>query len=249
MIPKMIVLWIVSIAILLLLVAGCSSLGRKHLFQPTHEPLSGTLTPWMSGDRLIGYARRTPSPPTVWLMLHGNAGQAAHRTYALPKFAPEDAVFILEYPGYGRREGKPSMKSFNQAAEEAYLLLRKTHPETPIGVVGESIGTGPASVLAMLTPPPDKIVLINPFDRLSRVAKRHTSSLAVALMLRDDWDNVESLSHYFGPVDIFASESDTIIPPAHGRALADAVPSSKLTVIEGGHNDWPESGLVRIRNP
>jgi hypothetical protein len=58
----------------------------------------------------------------VWLLIHGNGGQAADRAYALPSFSMDDSVFILEYPGYGSRKGKPSKKSLDAADRQAYRI-------------------------------------------------------------------------------------------------------------------------------
>jgi len=169
--------------------------------------------------------------------------------YAVPSFSDEDSVFILEYPGYGSREGVPSKEAFYRAAKEAYLLLRETYPHTPVCVAGESIGTGPASSLSSLSQPPDKLVLIVPFDKLSLVAKDQFPSFLVDLILKDDWDNVEALSRHIGPVDIFGAEADTIIPVGHAKALAAVIPRAKMEIIGGGHNDWSYQGRVTIRNP
>jgi pimeloyl-ACP methyl ester carboxylesterase len=185
----------------------------------------------------------------VWLLLHGNAGQAGDRVYALPSFLREDSVFIMEYPGYGMRPGSPSMAAFNAAAEQAYELLKARFPGRPVSVAGESIGSGPASVLARHRPPPDKIVLIVPFDVLSRVARHHVPFVPAELLLRDNWNNIEALRGYRGPVDIFGARDDTIIPVAHARALAASVPSARLHELEGGHNDWAEPGRVRLSYP
>jgi uncharacterized protein len=238
------------IAVVLLLTLGCSScIQRKLLYFPSHRPDDNGLAPWTRNGEIIGYARTVESPMNVWLMIHGNAGQASDRAYALPSFSPDDSVFILEYPGYGMRKGVPSEKTINQAAQEAYLLLRDTYPKIPVCVVSESIGSGPACTLAAIARPPDKFVLIVPFDKLSLVAKDHFPSIVVSLLLRDNWDNVEALSHYKGPVDIFGAEADTVIPVAHAKALAAGVPTAKFTLIQGGHNGWSESGQVSIRNP
>jgi pimeloyl-ACP methyl ester carboxylesterase len=238
------------IAGVLLLTVGCSScIQRKLLYFPSHEAGNNGLVPWTNNGEIIGYARIVESPSNVWLMIHGNGGQAFDRVYALPCFSPDDSVFVLEYPGYGMRQGVPSKKAFNQAAKEAYLLLRNTYPKIPVCVVAESIGNGPACTLAALIPPPDKFVLIVPFEKLSLVARDHFPAFLVSLLLRDDWDNVESLSHYKGPIDIFGAESDTVIPVFHAKALAAAIPSAKFTLIPGGHNEWSESGRVSIRNP
>lgn len=230
-------------------VTGCRSLPRKLLYFPSHDARTNGLAEWKAGDRVIGFARTVPQPRNVWLLTHGNAGQAADRSYALPCFSPDDSVYILEYPGYGLRPGSPSEHSFNAAAQEAYDLLRTQFPHTPVCVAGESIGTGPASWLGTLPRPPDKIVLIVPFDVLSAVAKDHYPHLPVGILLPDNWNNVTALKAYGGPVEIFAAKGDTVIPVGHARVLAASKPGAMLHEFDGGHNDWSRTGSVRIRNP
>lgn len=248
--PRLSITAVVFLAILVLFViAGCSSIERELLFYPTHRPHNNSLTPWMRNGEIIGYSRKIESPRNIWLMFHGNAGQASDRLYALPSFSPEDSVFILEYPGYGNRKGVPSKEAFNLAAKEAYLLLRETYPQIPICVAGESIGTGPAPSLTSLSQPPDKLVLIVPFDVLSLVAKEHFPSFLVNMILKSNWDNVEMLLHYKGSIEIYGAEADTIIIPVeHAKVLAAAIPGSKLVIMDGGHNDWSYQGRVTIRN-
>jgi hypothetical protein len=241
--------FLIPAAVILMLAASCSSVERKLMFYPSHRPSYGPLVPWTVDGETIGYSRPVASPRAVWLMLHGNGGQASDRAYGLASFSPADSVFVLEYPGYGDRKGTPSVESIDEAAKDAYLRLRATYPTVPVCVVGESIGTGPASYLATLDPAPAKVVLIVPFDKLSLVAKDHFPGWIVLLLMRDDWDNVGSLSHYRGPIDIFGAASDTVIPVAHARALAAATPSARFVLISGGHNDWPRDGRVQITDP
>jgi len=240
---------IASLPVVLLGLIGCSNIEKSLLFFPSHRKGSPGLTPWIMKSTLIGYSRPVDSPKNVWLMLHGNAGQAADRIYAIRHFSTEDSVFILEYPGYGSRAGIPSSESFNAAAKEAYLFLRASYPAIPVCVLGESIGSGPASTLARLAPRPNKLVLVVPFDRLSAVAGDHFPAIIVRLILKDDWDNIASLRGFSGPVEIYGAEEDAVIPVRHARSLATAVPSSKFVLISGGHNDWSDQDAVRIRNP
>lgn len=228
---------------------GCTGIQRKFLFYPTHHNGDNGLTAWQAEGKTIGYSRQVTSPENVWLMLHGNGGQASHRTYAIPCFSERDSVFILEYPGYGARDGKPSRASFDAAATEAHLLLRKTFPNIPICVAGESIGSGPACTLATQSQPPNKIVLVVPFDNLTSVAAEHVSFLPVSWILEAKWDNTHSLSSYKGPVEIFGAEQDTVIPIDHAKKLAAAIPSAQFHSIPGGHNDWSRQSQVKIRNP
>jgi len=219
---------------------------RSLLYHPGHRPRDTTLQPWMDQGRTIGFCRAFPTPSTIWLMLHGNAGQAAGREYVLPRLNPQDSLYVLEYPGYGQREGHPSMASINLAAVEAYQVLRRNHPNKPICILGESLGSGPACVLSQETPPPDKITLVVPYDRLANVAASRFPIFPVRRMLWDAWDNIAALKHYRGPVDIFAAPEDEIIPFDCAKALAESVPTSKLVLIPGGHNDWSHQSQVQL---
>ena len=239
-VATLVVLYLVIVA----LIYFCQ---RSLLFFPTHAAVSTRLTPWSDGNRTIGYCREVPKARTIWLMLHGNAGQAADRDYVLRCLSEQDSLYVLEYPGYGLREGTPSRESINQAAAAAYRLLRSRNPNTPVGVLGESIGSGPACALAREKMPPDKIVLVAPFDVLAKVASRQFPFLPVRFLLRDAWNNVESLRHYTGPVVIFGAKEDTIIPMAHARALASQIPTARFIAITGGHNDWSLNDHVQIR--
>ncbi len=221
---------------------------RSLLYHPTRFDYPTPLKSWVHGGAVIGYCRETPEPENVWLMTHGNAGQAAGRDYVLSRMSPRDSLYVLEYPGYGRRGGQPSRASFDRAASEAYRLLRGSFPDTPVCVLGESIGSGPACRLAGEETPPDKIVLATPFATLSGVAAEHFPFLPVRALLLDDWDNIESLRSYTGPVEVFGAVDDEIIPIRHARRLAEELPNVQLTEIDCGHNGWSMVQSVRIRN-
>jgi uncharacterized protein len=219
---------------------------RSLLFLPSHNAPNSPLTPWRAGTQLLGYCREIASPNAVWLMMHGNAGQAADRDYALFCMSEMDSLYVLEYPGYGTREGSPSRLTMDKAASEAYRILRMRFPNTPVCVLAESIGSGPGCTLAREAPAPEKIVLITPFNALADVAAEKLPFLPVRLLLRDRWNNAESLRGYRGAVDIFAAEDDEVIPVRHARSLAKDVPQARLIEFPGGHNAWAESGRVRI---
>jgi len=220
---------------------------RSMLFFPTHLDVPTRLTPWIEANRTIGYCRKVPNSRTVWLMTHGNAGQAADRDYVLSRMSDQDSLYVLEYPGYGSREGRPCLESINQATAEAYRILRSQNPNTPVCVLGESIGSGPACSLAREETPPDKIVLVVPFESLKSVASKRFYFLPVRLLLLDDWDNVDALQDYAGPVEIFGATGDEIIPIEHAKTLATQIPGARFTPVSCGHNDWSLNDQVKIR--
>jgi hypothetical protein len=223
-------------------------LESPFLYFPTHSDAGTDLQEWRAGGKLIGYSSTVPTPRMVWLMFHGNAGQASDRGYVRRSLPSSDAVYIVEYPGYGQREGAPSMQSINAAAVEAYALLRTLYPGVPIGVIGESLGSGPASYLCSLPDPPARAVLIVPFDNLVSVASEHFPFLPVRLLMRDKWDNVTALAGYGGPLDIYGAMYDRVIPVAHARKLTQALPRATFHEMPCGHNDWSGRGLVKIED-
>ncbi len=228
---------------------GCQALQRSALFYPTNNSSDNGLARWMNEGALIGFAREVPQPETIWLMLHGNSGQAADRVYALDAYSSGDSVFIMEYPGYGERTGTPSRNSFDAAALEAYQLLRAKFPGKPVCVAAESIGSGPAAMLGAANQPPDKLVFIVPFDDLKSVGKDHMRYMPMSLLLAGTWNNVEAVASYDGPIDVFGAEQDEVINVRHAQALAASRPQAKFHLIRGGHNDWSTQPDVRIRNP
>lgn len=222
-----------------LLIAGAVYVFQRTLvFHPTHHDVDTGMEPWRVDGQQIGYVRATESPTGVWLVLHGNGGQAAHRDYLLQHLANDVTVYVMEYPGYGQRPGLAAAQTFNDAAVAAYASIRSVHGSIPVGVIGESIGSGPASLLAEEAPVPEKIVLLVPFDQLHRVAGSRFPWLPVKWLMRDQWDNVAALAKYTGPVEIYAARDDEVIPFRHAKALADGLPRARLITMAGGHNSW-----------
>jgi pimeloyl-ACP methyl ester carboxylesterase len=231
----------------LLIVAVITVNQRQFLYFPSHDVPETSLTPWKEKGIWIGYAHEVPAPKTIWLMLHGNGGQAADRSYVVPCLSPADSLYIMEYPGYGPRPGNYTRSSIDQAATEAYQILQERYPNIPICVLGESLGSGPACVLASDPRPPDKIVLVVPFDTLASVAAEHMPFIPAGLLLLDRWNNIDALKQYRGKVEIFGATEDKIIPIRHARNLADHVPGSTFHEIPGGHNDWSSTGDVLLQ--
>ena len=218
---------------------------RSFLFFPTHQAPTTSLTLWQIEEQIVGYAREVKDPASVWLMLHGNAGEAAHRDYILRSLSPRTSVYILEYPGYGLRGGSPSRASIDEAASAGYRYLRERYARMPISVIGESIGSGPACHLASESTPPNRIVLITPFSSLLALAAERLPLVPVGWLLRDRWDNIAALKGYSGPLDVYGAIHDEVIPFRHAEALARAT-GARFVSVASGHNDWVDTGVVRL---
>jgi uncharacterized protein len=192
-----------------------------------------------SAGEYIGLKRlslRQPADGSI-LITYGNGGTSvgcAHYADAIQSVASMD-VFILEYPGYADRPGKPSQKGLFDAAEEAFQMLPTNRP---VYLIGESLGAGVASFLAGTHPA--KIagtLLISPFDRLASVARFHYPFLPIGLLLVDKFPSEDYLRHYHGPVGIVVDGRDTVVPEKFGRRLFDSYAGPKrLWYFPEGHH-------------
>lgn len=196
--------------------------------------------PWRNkSGQLMGWKLPASSAPIgSVLIVHGNAGWALNRAYmAVPIHeAASLDVYILEYPGFGAREGSPSEKSLLSAADEAFENL----PENlPAYLVSESLGAGVAAHLAQKYPARvSGLAMFVPYDKLASVAENHVPFLPAYFLLCDRYDPAAWLKDYRGPIKIIIAGADEIIPPMLGRRLYDEYNGPKvLQVIPGAHHN------------
>lgn len=188
----------------------------------------------------IGWQSVEGDPQNSLLICHGNGGFALHREY-YRRYCRANGnwkVFLLEYPGYGAREGNPSEKSLVSAATEAIDILASDRARR-IWLLGESLGSGVAS--ATVAQRPGKIaglILVTPFNSLVAAASSHYPWLPVSLLLRTRFDSKRNISQFPGPVAIVLGEEDTVVPPHLGRDLYDSYSGSKKlwSAPGSGHN-------------
>jgi pimeloyl-ACP methyl ester carboxylesterase len=181
------------------------------------------------------------SSDTAVLILHGNAGSAINREYLADPIREASSLdaFVLEYPGYGFRDGSPGQDAILAAAEQAF---RELSSRNRVFLVGESIGAGAAAHLARRFK--DKVagvVLFAPFDSLQAVARKVFPFLPIRWILRDQFEPAAWLAEYGGPVTIVLAERDEVIPVEFGHRLHDFYkgPKKLIVIPNAGHNDIP----------
>ena len=76
---------------------------RSFIFLPTHHASDHGLELWNNSQGVwLGYTRPAAHPRAGWLMVHGNAGQAADRGYAADPDGDLRDLIVAE-PGVGYR--------------------------------------------------------------------------------------------------------------------------------------------------
>lgn len=246
------VAWIIALTVLFLILMVFAYFYQDRLiFHPwrgdaasleTEAGLAG-LIPWRDaqGTR-IGWQSKGGDPRQVIILFHGNAGSALHRA-DYPSFLHGNSrkFYVLEYPGYADRPGRPGEKSMTDAAVQALDQLSHGGAQS-IWVLGESIGTGVACGAMRERPQLVRaLVLITPFDSLVHAAQVHYPMLPVSLLIRHRFNSVENLKGYPGPVAFILAENDRTVPAKLGRALYESCSGVKRLWVtpQADHNDTP----------
>lgn len=172
------------------------------------------------------------------IFMHGNAELADDWTgeFDEPRGSGV-AVLLVEYPGYGRAPGSPSEKSITAAVSAAYDWAAADPRIDPTRIVayGRSLGGAAAARLAV-----DRTVAALILESaFTSVADFAASFLAPSFLIRDPFDNRQSLRAYRGPLLVIHGLQDTIVPISHGRELAAHVPGARLHELDCAHNDCP----------
>lgn len=193
-----------------------------------------------------GYLRDHPKPDKIIAIFHGNAGNAAQRTYLVAGLLDERvAIFLAEYPGYGRRPGKSTEQNIYNAAKDDIEKIKAQYPDIPLVLIGESLGSGVAAWLAGQVNP-HAIILISPFTSLADVGSTHYPFLPVRLLLPDRYESIVHLKNQKIPLLVIHGDRDNIVPFSYGQKLHDSYTGPKAFLPQKGysHNDLPWGNMT-----
>ncbi|MFP8489586.1 alpha/beta fold hydrolase [Gracilimonas sp. Q87] len=224
---------------------------------------SKNLEPWRNSEgELMGWKSPAPKPnaeTNAVLVFHGNAGYALHRDYIADGLLSQETgspwqLYLFEYPGYGSRPGSPSEQNIKESGARAFSDLVDLDHQN-IFVFGESIGNGVACYLSQKYPEKvDGMLLVSAFTSMADMVREHYWYLPIRLLLRENYENIEMLEGYTGPVAFLYGEQDRIVPPRLTKELFESYQGPKKIYSQpnSGHNtmnydseaDWWELALT-----
>jgi len=192
------------------------------------------------GVRLHGWFVPADSARATLLFCHGNAGNISNRLESIAQFNKLNLnVFIFDYRGYGKSEGKPGEKGTYLDAEAAWRYLTGNRHIIPDEIItfGRSLGGGVATRLAAKHQP--KVLIIeSSFTSIPDIAAHHYPFLPVRWLSRFSYDSKENINKVNVPILIIHSPNDEIVPFRHGKKLYDLAGEPKhFLEISGSHND------------
>jgi len=200
--------------------------------------------PWRNREgTLLGWRAGNPQARNRLVVMHGNAGSALDRGYWVAGFTAVEKgaaweVYLLEYPGYGSRRGRPGEKALVADATSALEELQEAD-NRPVILLGESIGSGVACGVAARAPEEVAgLILVTPFRSLGEVARRVVPWMPVDWVLRHPFENSRALEEYEGPVAVLLAGEDEVVGFETGKALYDGYEGPKMLTVQekSGHN-------------
>lgn len=169
------------------------------------------------GTKLSGVLFKAEEPKGLVFYLHGNAGAITtwvdvSQTYTAINYD----CFVLDYRGYGKSEGEIfSQDQFYSDVEIAYDSVCKYYDEKDIIIIGYSIGTGPAAMLASKSNA-KHLILLSPYYSMVDMMKNQYPIIP-GFLLEYQLKTYEFIPKVKSPISIFHGDADEII--YHGSSL------------------------------
>lgn len=194
------------------------------------------------GTTLHGWYCPAANSRGIVLLAHGNAGHIAHRADWLRYLQQQLklSVFAFDYRGYGKSEGKPTVRGALADSVAARNKLRELAQvaDKDIILMGESLGGAMVTQLASQSSP-RALILQSTFPSLREVAAVHFPNLAW-LVSRNKLVSTEAIKSYNGPLLLSHGENDRTIPYELGKKLFESAnpPKEMVSIPQADHNDW-----------
>ncbi len=194
-------------------------------------------------------------PEMLWLLFGGNAALALDWMWLIEKAsAPGIGFLLIDYPGFGKCEGRASPETIlasSQMALEQWLKDHAGDVKPQLGIMGHSLGTGAGLQLAGKIPL-RKVLLLSPFTSFADMVRRMFGSWLVPLLLHrfENKEPIQNLLKQKAPPEIVIIHGtrDEVIPVEMGRELA-ALDKQKIEYIElpnSGHNTIIQDAFTKI---
>ena len=193
------------------------------------------------GTKRHGWFFPLPGKSPVILFCHGNAGNISHRLDNIRKLLEYGfQVFIYDYRGFGKSQGRPSRKGVYLDGLAAYDYLRNHLgiASDRIVLFGRSLGAAVATEIAMKRKA-RCLILESAFTSTRDMAKTMPLFVLLSPFLPAHYNNLKKIQYITAPKLVIHGDMDEIVPFKMGeRLFQEAKGPKKFYPIKGaGHND------------
>lgn len=234
----------------LALLNGCMYLQQSSMVFFPYPTLDQTPADWglayedvfldaEDGKRLHGWYIPHHGSKQVLLFFHGNAGNISHRAASVEILHRLGLnVFIFDYRGYGKSQGKPDEHGLYEDARAAwrYLTNERGFEQENVILFGRSMGGAVAAELAAEIRP-GGLILESTFSSARDVANAIFPVFSRLIFMRYQFNTVAHIRRVTCPVLVLHSPHDEIIPFPLGEKIFRAANAPKSFVkLTGDHN-------------
>jgi fermentation-respiration switch protein FrsA (DUF1100 family) len=215
---------------------------KTVFFNPRHINLPFEDIHYTTSDNVAinGWYIPADSSKNVILFCHGNAGNISHRLESIQVFNQLSLnVFIFDYRGFGKSEGRADEEGTYLDADGAwdFLVEKKGYDPAKVIIFGRSLGSGIASWLAR-EKQPGGLILESSYTSLPDLGAKIYPFFPVRLLARYNYPTRDNLEHITCPKLFIHSKGDEIIPFSLGLDNFKAASEpKKFLEIHGSHND------------
>lgn len=196
--------------------------ATPHNLDLAYEEISFTT---QDGVRLNGWWIPGTGSSLTLLWFHGNGGNISYRLDNIKRRHDllGTNIFIFDYRGYGRSEGRASEEGTYHDGDAAIRYLRSRGDVDPNRIVflGESLGSAVAVEMAIRYDCA-ALILESPFLSIAEMAKVSVPFLPIGSLLQTRYDTLSKIGQVSVPLLIVHGDSDEIVPFRHGQRLFEA---------------------------
>lgn len=179
------------------------------------------------------------SPRAAILICHG-IGEVVDHWLAVQNLLAANGIasLVFDYTGYGKSRGTADWKRCEEDAVSAFAYLETLVPQTPISVLGFSMGSGIATAILQRVPA-STLILCSAFTSFRDAACALGLPRVLSPVLPHIWRSIDALSSCPVPVLIVHGDRDRAFPVRMAAELASACgPSGDLVVVpDQAHNE------------
>lgn len=226
---------------------------EKFIFNPTQlettENLnfSGTFKEMSfktnDGNILSGILKITENSKGLIFYLHGNRGNLNDQVSASEFYAQLGFDFFsMDYRSFGKSSGELiNEEQFFSDVELVYDSIKKMYDESKIRIIGYSVGTGSAAMLASKNNPKSLTLMAPYYSLVQMTINRY--KIIPTFLLKYPFETNKYVAKVTCPIEIIHGTKDEVLPFSGSVELSKLLkPTDIFVQIEGqGHNGFEDN--------
>ena len=204
-----------------------------------HLPYEDVYMTTSDGVKINGWFLKNPRGSSTILFAHGNAGTISDRLMKTKFFYDLGFnVFVFDYRGYGKSEGRPSEKGIYLDALAAYDYLQSRGDVNMAHIVLYGASLGGVVVIDLAGKRPVAALVVDSSLTSAQDMAKVLYPMLPSFLMTIKFDSITKIKTLTMPKLFIHSPEDRVVPFAMGRRLFEAAPEPKeFLQVHGGHND------------